>query len=1176
MLDRMSCQHCGAEVPADARFCGSCGHPVAAHLEERRVVTVLFADLVGFTSLSETLDPEQVKRIVDSAFERLVRDVTAFGGRVDKIIGDAIVALFGAPTAHEDDAERAVRAGLRMLDTLAEYAREARIDIRMRIGVNTGEVLVGALRAGGDYTAMGDVVNTASRVQTSADPGTVVVGDSTYGATRDVFVYESRGQLFARGREQPIDVWQPIEALLPPGYRPRRPLTPLVGRDAEIAVIDNTIEVSIRNGRGQQILLLGEAGVGKTRIANEIAPLVRSHHPDVVVLNGRCVPYGEANPWWPIADAIRDGCGIDLDEPLDEARSKTSRSVELAMGATPANAAANTAVINGLLHLLGYEGPLRGLDPTRARGEATQALLTFMEASVRERPLVVRIADLHWADELVLEMIDTLSGQLARLPFVLVATARRSLLKRWTPTAGRYNSLVLNIDPLDRNSASELLDFLAAGTIDPRLREVLLDRSGGNPFYLEELVTLTEASGAGHDAIVATGSELPDTLRGLMSARIDGLSTTEQLTLEDAAVWGSSGPIEALRRLSEGTRGVSDIDPTVASLESKEILTFDGENWAFRSDLVREVAYSRLTKSDRLQRHLGIGSYLEMAFGGRFIDDGFVETVARHFYEAARLAMEPGANTVAVDLPERALRWVLEAARRAEQTAAWPLAERLYTQGLELAVDVDHDSLRLSCLLGRSHVRSEQWRFDAARVDARRARELADAAGDIAGQAHALVKLGEVDAREGEPGAAEVPLSRAIDLFNQIDDVHGRAQAQRWLGMAALLRNDNAAAKAPVEASLVDFRAVGDRRGEAWALQNLAWIAFATGHVKDAQRWLDESSAAFTEIGDSGGLAWTIGLQAFVRFFEGRFGEARELAQQILTETERRGDRWGQGMMLIILGAITLWEGQTVDAIAAGQTALDHFDSLGDAVGLEQALALVGRGKVMVGEVSEGLSLLSRALDAAPRTGGPSNIQLGIVADAVARVQLGQLELMEHLAWVTAPIGDFEDDSFGHVELVVAAGLAMAMRGQFDDATTLLTRLTAEDPRSGFAASVAAVVAATHGESARASELRDLVVQEERSTYLDRMLAYTAVGLGGDPRGFASASAEVDATDDQLARAIICLATATTLEAARAPSDAERLAAETARAEADHRWGALGVDPNGWQRIFDQAATHLR
>ena len=280
----MTCANCGADNRPDARFCASCGHATRTHADERRVVTVVFADIVGFTTLSENLDPERVKRLVDVAFERLVHDVHDFGGRVDKIVGDAIVALFGAPVAHEDDAERAVRAALRMQETLAEYATESSIGIRMRIGVNTGEVLVGALRAGGDYTAMGDVVNTASRLETSANPGEVLVGAATYQATREVIGYESRGSLIVRGREAAVDVWAATEALVPPGYRPRR-ITPLVGRDTELTVLRNLVELSIAHDRGQMVLLLGEAGVGKTRLANEIAPLVLGIDPTTSVLS---------------------------------------------------------------------------------------------------------------------------------------------------------------------------------------------------------------------------------------------------------------------------------------------------------------------------------------------------------------------------------------------------------------------------------------------------------------------------------------------------------------------------------------------------------------------------------------------------------------------------------------------------------------------------------------------------------------------------------------------------------------------------------------------------------------------------------------------------------------------------------------------------------------------------
>src|SRR5215210_698856 len=217
----VQCPSCSSEVPAGARFCSSCGHALFAPADERRVVSMLFGDLVGFTTLSETADPEHLKNIVDRCFERLAADITSFGGRVDKIVGDAIVALFGAPVAHEDDPERAVRAALRMQRTLGDVTPStAGAELRMRIGINTGEVLVGALRAGGDYTAMGDVVNTAQRLQTLAEPGQVVVGPATYAATREVIDYDSLGALQARGRDEPVPAWVATKPLLPPGYRP--------------------------------------------------------------------------------------------------------------------------------------------------------------------------------------------------------------------------------------------------------------------------------------------------------------------------------------------------------------------------------------------------------------------------------------------------------------------------------------------------------------------------------------------------------------------------------------------------------------------------------------------------------------------------------------------------------------------------------------------------------------------------------------------------------------------------------------------------------------------------------------------------------------------------------------------------------------------------------------------
>src|SRR5213078_2298022 len=215
----------------------ACGQFLQARADERRIVTVLFADLVGFTTLSELRDPEQVKNLVDSCFERLVADVKAFGGRVDKIVGDEVVALFGAPVAHEDDAERAVRAALRMQETLARLRHERGIDARLRIGVNTGEVIVGALRAGGDYTALGDAVNTAHRLETACEPDEVLVGPSTYEATTHAIQYEPRGALTVKGREEAVDAWRAVIAIAPPGQRRRHTRTPLIGREQEMALL---------------------------------------------------------------------------------------------------------------------------------------------------------------------------------------------------------------------------------------------------------------------------------------------------------------------------------------------------------------------------------------------------------------------------------------------------------------------------------------------------------------------------------------------------------------------------------------------------------------------------------------------------------------------------------------------------------------------------------------------------------------------------------------------------------------------------------------------------------------------------------------------------------------------------------------------------------------------------
>src|SRR4051794_4110053 len=457
----ISCPACRASAPDGARFCPSCGQVLSVRGDERRVVTVLFADIVGYTSISEGRDPEHVKYLVDRCFQRLVSDLTDFGGRVDKIVGDAIIALFGAPIAHEDDAERAVRAALLMQQTITEMQE----GIDLRVGINTGEVLVGAIRAGGDYTAMGDVMNVASRLQTLAAPGQVVVGSRTHAATADVMRYESLGTVHARGREEPVDVWVALEALAPPGYRPLRARSPLVGRDPELRLLRGVLDTAASRRRAGLVLLLGEAGLGKSRLAEELADIAVSEH-GAEVLDTRCVPYGEANVWWPLAEAVRQAAGIIPSDDGETACNKVRHTYARTTGLDPHSGEVDRAT-DGLSFLLGEA--LADVDPTRAREEARRAMTALLEGMAAERPLVFIISELHWADVQVMDMVGAIIDELRARPVVLLGTARTELQYQFHLKNVGHNAVMLNLDPLGREDAAHLLEALLGSAPSPDL-----------------------------------------------------------------------------------------------------------------------------------------------------------------------------------------------------------------------------------------------------------------------------------------------------------------------------------------------------------------------------------------------------------------------------------------------------------------------------------------------------------------------------------------------------------------------------------------------------------------------------------------------------------------------------------------------------------------------------------
>ncbi|MEZ5136833.1 MAG: adenylate/guanylate cyclase domain-containing protein [Acidimicrobiales bacterium] len=1169
----MRCASCGGRNDVDARFCSACGHALVARGDERRVVTVLFADLVGFTHLSETRDPEQVKNLVDRCFERLAQDITAFGGRIDKVIGDALLALFGAPVAHEDDAERAVRAALRMQHTLRTYVDEAGAEIRMRVGVNTGEVLVGALRAGGDYTAMGDVVNTAQRLQSAAEPGTVLVGPATHTATVSAIEYRSAGLLQAKGRDEPVAAHVAVEPLLPPGYRRRRRASAFIGRDAELGLLVHAAELTAARSRAELVVLTGEAGVGKSRLAEEVAGRARRHL-DARVLEGRCVPYGEANVWWPVAEAVRQGLDLPADRSGPEVEEAVRRGVAAALGG-PDDDAEIARVTRGLLTLLGHETALRGIDPDNARAEVVRAVQRYLGAVARDGLVVLVLSDLHWADEVVLELIGSTLERLARCRLLLVATARGELLDRWSPPLGRHNVTVVNLDPLDAASAGVLLDALAPEPIDDALAQALLDRSGGNPFFLEELLALVGEDVAPRTRPAEQQTVLPDTLRGLVAARLDGLTPSERAVIDNAAVWGRSGPVLALEKM--GKDAGDDLTSAMDALDDRELIVVDGDRWRFRSDLIREVAYATLTKADRARRHAGIAGYLEAgapldAAGERVVDERTLEVVAFHYAAAAELAADLGAVPgVPADLVDRALQWVERAAARAWDAKLHPAAARLFTQGVALAGGDDRRRCRL--LLGQARALGELRELPAARAAVEEATVLAAATGDEALAARALLALGDLEQKAGQASASATTLRAAAEALAACGEDAAHAEALRLRGLSLLMAGAHDAAEASVRDALGAYRRLGDRRGEAWGLQNLAWIAYLHGSVPEALVRLERAEATFAELGDAVGLSWVKGLLAFVRYHLGQHDVAEDLAEEVLIDARQRSDRWGEGMMLLLLAGVRLWSGRAAMAVTPARDALELFRAAGDRLGEAQATGFLARALVLAGEVGPGVELLTEHLDRVPPPGVAVDEHRRIVAIALAgaAAQLGDVRLGRR-ALAMVDDEDLAPRDIGDVDVLVGRGINLLLAGLPEAAHEVL--LVATDPGDGVRPSPYALAArAVSGAAIGAVDDADLtaaaVLEDERATYADRHLAHLAQVLVAvereEPPGPALTALErnLAGVSDAVTSAVVDVVTATVLDHVGDPAAAD------VRRRAQMQLEALGVDGTGWAGVVE-------
>ncbi len=1150
----MTCPACGLAVPDGARFCPHCGKSQASATEERRLVTVLFADIVGFTTFSQDLDPEQVKRLVDRTFQRLGEEIQRFGGRVDKIVGDEIVALFGAPVAHADDPERAVRAALAMRDALAEG--QLGDEVQLRIGITTGDVLVGATSVGGDYTAMGDTMNLASRLESMADPGQIVVGPATAAASSDAIVYRLLGETETRGRSGTVALFEAIESVGVPGQR-RLPRRPLVGRSHEIGVLDAVGKLAVEARRAQLAMLQGEAGVGKNRIANEAAHL-QAERRNALVLRGRCAPYGEANVWWPIAEALRGA--LELDGDVSEAEAQAAIASWLESRGVDHNRVRFTTAI---LHALGYHTPLRGGDRERNRSEVYLAVSAMLATQLELTPIVFVLSDADWASDAVWGLMERILNTLHDRPLMVIVTARDAELPAGLRN-GDFGSLTFQVHPLDPAATAELLPHLGVKLSERNARR-LVERSGGNPFFLEELVALIDrrsADGASDDEVVdqlmtAEVAQLPDTLRGTIAARLDALDTGARLLLDEAAVLGRAGPIEGLSQMARSARRVDDISEDLNDLIDEGLIEVRDGRYRFRSDLVRDVAYATITKTLRSQRHYQIANFLEQEVPGE-LRNSTVAAIADHYRRSAQLVIEMG-SVATIDRPTvlaKAIHWVEEAGIRALKSDP-PSAEPWFTTGIDLASD---DETRARMVYWRAQARLEIGQLHDARDDLDHLDRLVGR--DPILRARALLVRGNLERRSGNHAKAASMLREAADRLASLGELAEQALALRLLGLSELDRSDHDLARRALEASQRVAASINDSRSEAWAYQSLAWQAFRTGRVDEAAQFVARAKELFTDLGDSGGLTWTRGVEAWVLFHNGRLAEADALVSEVLPDTTRRGDPWAEAIIHVLDGSIRLWSGRPEEALTATQLALSAAARADDVNLAVQARAIQGRAHVSLARIDEGLLSLEQSFALAEHQGDADSRRLASAANCAAAARIG--DPIGVMQWASRfDSVHAEPDVVGESEIIVSLALAFLQQGQVDEAIRELTWVDREVPESTrvSADAVSALIHVAAGNLDVALQRIDLVLEGE-ATYLDVFRARAALAglyfrqgrITESKSVLEHAVAELGATNDRISVPIAALLSG--------------VCGFESLANAEQGCHALGIDPTGWLEAF--------
>jgi class 3 adenylate cyclase/tetratricopeptide (TPR) repeat protein len=929
MTATVICPSCGAANLPGSRFCSTCATPLEAaapaSAETRKTVTVLFCDATSSTALGERIDPESLRNLMTRYFG-VMREVIEFhGGVVEKFIGDAVMAVFGVPVVHEDDALRACRAAVEIRERLAALDTEIRADrgatVEWRMGINTGEVVAGDASAG-QRIVTGDAVNVAARLEGAAAPGEILLGAETYALVRTAVTAETVEPLTLKGKGEPVPAWR-LSGVTEPTFRHVRPLeAPLVGRRRPLRLLDDAFREAVEERICHLFTILGVAGVGKSRLVEEF---IGSLGDQAQVAAGRCLAYGHGITYWPVAEAIRDGAGIAEGDPPDKAAAR----LRDALGAEPESERI-AAIVGGLL---GVE------DSPPAPDEMFWAIRKTFEALARRRPLVLVFDDVHWGEPTFLDLIDHIADWTRDAPILLIAMARAELLeKRPAWGGGKRWVTTMSLEPLSDVESEELVtSLLGRAELPTELRSQISHAAEGNPLFVEELLGKLIDDGflvTAGDGWSATGDlrqlAIPPSIQALLAARLDGLNGEERTVIERAAVEGKVFHRGAVTELApEPMRG--QVRDRLASLMRMELVrpdqaSFAGEEaYRFRHLLIRDAAYQALAKQTRSELHERFAGWLERVAAERLTE--YEEIIAYHLEQAYRYRVELGPpDAHARELAIRAGTLFADAGERADGRGDTTATVDLLTRAVEL---LPEDLPRRRRILFTLGVRA----FDAG--DGPRAERILDQAIAEAEQAgdegaSALARLGLLAVHSSTKSTEQVAsmreAERLAEVLERVGDEAGARLAQAWAAflLFAQGRAGEATERARALLELGDGNEMWQREARASRGVSLVYGPVpADDVIAELQAQIDRAQEKGWVMGANRGIGRMLALQ-------GRLAESRERNALVRSFFEELGNRQQLASCIAFEGEVEYLSSNYAEAARLTREGYEAMTAIGD------------------------------------------------------------------------------------------------------------------------------------------------------------------------------------------------------------------------------------------------------